>query len=338
MAQRLTRTAAVTLVAACCVSALVGCGPTPTPAVTGTNTAAADATNPAVRKYVDDAVALMKNGIYADTDTWRSTLHDVVPALYKSPTIPDTYAGLNRLVRAAGGGHSRLLTPQQVAQEQASYEAGKTFPVPTAVTTDGITTLTLPQFDGQTQLAMDAYQGAGIAAVRNATTATSCGWVVDLRDNTGGNTWPMLSTVAPLLSDGGHILGFQDRAGTTSWVGVANGNLQHAPDGVGVGVAGFRVQQPVAILTSHWTASAAELVVVAFAGQPHTARVGAPTGGYTTGNVAFDLSDGALLVLTDSWYVDRAGTRYNAGIGPDILSVPDGAVSAARKWLAQQCG
>lgn len=337
VARRLTRTAAVVIVAVSGVCTLVGCDATTTLLVNGTSATAAGTASPAVRRYVDDAVALMKKGIYADTDTWRSTVKEVVPALYLSPTIADTFAGLNRLAHTAGGSHSRLLTSEQVAQDDASYEAGKMFPTPTAVTTDGITTVTLPAFDGQTQLAMDAYQDAGIAAVRSATTLTTCGWIVDLRENGGGNTWPMLSTVAPLLSDG-NIFGFQDRNGTTTWVGAANGNLQSAPDGVTVGVANFHVRQPVAILTSHSTASAAELVVVAFAGQPHTARVGSSTGGYTTGNEAFTLSNGALLVLTTSWYVDRTGTRYSGAIGPDILTTPDHATAAARTWLTQQCG
>ena len=38
-----------------------------------------------------------------------------------------------------------------------------------------------------------------------------CGWVVDLRKNYGGNMWPMLAGVGPVLGEG--IAGFLRRTG-----------------------------------------------------------------------------------------------------------------------------
>jgi hypothetical protein len=39
-------------------------------------------------------------------------------------------------------------------------------------------------------------------AIREAATARPCGWVVDLRRNTGGSLPPMLAAVGPILGDG----------------------------------------------------------------------------------------------------------------------------------------
>ncbi len=64
----------------------------------------------------------------------------------------------------------------------------------------------------------EATQYAHIAqtVIRDADQATTCGWVVDLRRNMGGNMWPMLAGVGPILGEGeaGAIV-FAD--GPTQW-------------------------------------------------------------------------------------------------------------------------
>src|SRR5690606_1433128 len=43
-------------------------------------------------------------------------------------------------------------------------------------------------------------------AVRSLEAKGACGWIVDLRGNGGGNMWPMLDGIGPLLGDS--IVGF----------------------------------------------------------------------------------------------------------------------------------
>ncbi len=101
-----------------------------------------------------------------------------------------------------------------------------------------------------------------------------CGWVVDLRQNSGGNLWPMLAGLGPLLG-GGELA------------------ASVYPDGRRVGVwyrdgqAGFgdytqlrvrtpyrlRAPLPVAVLVGPGTASSAEVLAVALRGQPRHAVV-----------------------------------------------------------------
>jgi carboxyl-terminal processing protease len=56
--------------------------------------------------------------------------------------------------------------------------------------------------------------------------------------------------------------------------------------------------------------------------------------------VAYELSDGAVLVLTVATMADRTGRRYGTSIEPDVQASPrTGAdVAAATTWLASQPG
>ncbi len=292
-----------------------------------------------VRDYVDAAVDLMNEGINGETTAWQTAVAQRVPDLEKMTSKEQTYGGLSALASVAGGRHSFLLSPEQAANLEAPYQDGASFPTPTVSTSNGISVVVLPSFYGQEPNAIEEYQNAGITALRAATAQTTCGWIVDLRDNSGGNTWPMMSAVAPLMSDG-DVMGFRDRDNATSWVSVTNGNVDPGSDDIVAGVANFQVDQPVAILTSGNTASAAEVVVTAFAQQSRTVRVGTPTAGLTTGNVTHDLSDGAVLVLSTSWYVDRTGTRYDGPINPDLFTAPGSSkrpLDTAEEWLATTC-
>ncbi|MEU3854069.1 S41 family peptidase [Streptomyces sp. NPDC029554] len=46
------------------------------------------------------------------------------------------------------------------------------------------------------------YVREGRDAVAKADRPNACGWVIDLRRNHGGNMWPMLAVVGPILGDG----------------------------------------------------------------------------------------------------------------------------------------
>lgn len=233
----------------------------------------------AVRVYVDDAVEFLNDGLYANTPEWTAAVERLTPQLYEKKTIAETFHGISELAEVAGGRHTFLMSPGSAALMSQQYDANAAFLVPTVSTTAGVSTITVPSFGGQEQGAIDRYQDAGVKALRAVAPQTTCGWIIDLRTNSGGNAYPMLSSVAPLLHDG-HVLGFQDRNGDATWVDVENGNIAAPIDyGIQSATADFAVDQPVAIVTGPITASAAETIVVAFAGQADTARIGEPTAG-----------------------------------------------------------
>lgn len=72
----------------------------------------------------------------------------------------------------------------------------------------------------------------------------------------------------------------------------------------------------------------------AFRGLDNIRSFGTNSAGYTSANSARPLFDGALLVLTESPYVDRNGMSLaEVPILPDYVTSPENAEETARAWL-----
>lgn len=86
------------------------------------------------------------------------------------------------------------------------------------------------------------------------------------------------------------------------------------------------------------TASAAEGVVVAFAGRARTRSFGAATYGVPTGNVTYPLPDGFVLAITTSVATDRTGHSYDGPITPTHAGFdPDQAMKSGNQ-LGKRAG
>ncbi len=175
----------------------------------------------------------------------------------------------------------------------------------------------------------DSFDRDAVAAIREVDTVATCGWVVDLRRNVGGNMWPMLHAVRPILGEGNP---FTYRYG--------KGPFSQAP------VYSLKQSGPaIAVLTSRLTVSSGELVTVAFRGLATTRTFGEATGGLSTSNMSFPMVDGAMLVVTVSRAVDRVGRVYDGPIQPDqpveidwtrVASEDDPVLRIAARWLREQ--
>ena len=160
------------------------------------------------------------------------------------------------------------------------------------------------------------------------------GWIVDLRGNTGGNMWPMLTGIGPILGDGivgsfvaadGNITWFyQDgKTGTRNPAGLETVSLtlQEEPVLQTPSVA------PVAVLVDSSTASSAEAITIAFHGRPGSRSFGSRTAGKSTAVQPFKLDDGAELYLTTAIDADRSGKAYPDGFTPDqVISFNGGSM------------
>jgi hypothetical protein len=175
------------------------------------------------------------------------------------------------------------------------------------------------------------------------------GWIVDLRGNTGGNMWPMLTGIGPILGDGaagafvaadGKMTWFyQDgKTGTRNPAGLETVSLTLTDAPVLL-----TPSAPVAVLVDSSTASSAEAITIAFHGRPDTRFFGTRTAGKSTAVQPFKLDDGAEIYLTTAIDADRTGKPFPDGFTPDqIIQSPaaipqpgnDQALLAAQTWLA----
>ncbi|HMO94364.1 MAG TPA: S41 family peptidase [Pirellulaceae bacterium] len=184
--------------------------------------------------------------------------------------------------------------------------------------------------------------------VANAKAKHIVGWIIDLRDNTGGDMWPMLVGVGPINSNG--IQGFFNYGNlSVPWyyehgeAGViTKSNGKHVNFKVSDNVPDFGDSLPLAVLINGRTASSGEAIAISFHGRPHTRFFGKHTAGLSTSNETIKLSDGAVLYLTTSVEADRNNKEFLNGIDPDEpieqADIPLGAdndpmVKRAVRWL-----
>lgn len=165
-----------------------------------------------------------------------------------------------------------------------------------------------------------------------------CGIIVDFSHNRGGNMWPMVAGVLPVLSEG-LLGGFREREGErTSIVSTGNGLLlsgsPHFLNAVDLPQPEFRPRH-IAVIIGSRTASSGEITALLFRGQENARFFGQKTAGVPTGNRTFKLENGAMLHLTVAVTFDRSGREHLEPLVPDVETATP--VEAADSWINSMC-
>jgi C-terminal processing protease CtpA/Prc len=210
----------------------------------------------------------------------------------------------------------------------------------------GIGFVVVPPHEGRNR---PAYVDSLQTQIGALDSAGACGWVVDLRENTGGNIWPMLAGVGPLLdaevvgstTENPPGVGWHYRDGR-SW----SGGYTPPAEPLGWSSAAPRrvanANAPVALLVGRQTASSGEILLVAFLGRGNVRSFGDSTAGRNSVNTSVPLSDGATLIVTSAYPRDRLGRSYPLTVAPDELvssdrsAGGDAALRSAVAWLRRQ--
>lgn len=291
--------------------------------------------------YISAALDIMEfNSVRRYEIDWTAFREETFAEAAGIMTIPETYPVIVSALDRIGDGHSFFREPISSAPP-ALGEA------PSAALLDDVGYLDVPAFSGGgpdgDSLAL-LYHGL-IEGV-DTLAAQTCRWVVDLRGNTGGNMWPMIAGVGPILGE--DTVGFfvDPDSIFRSWV-YTGGEARINDEPVNAAAPPYELEEGdplVAVLTDSLTASSGEAVAVAFRGRPGARSFGQPTWGLSTANAPFLLDDGAVIFLTVSTMADRAGVVYGAELAPDELVVgdktgdpqTDQVLEAALSWLAAQ--
>jgi carboxyl-terminal processing protease len=287
------------------------------------------------RAYLDELLDVMEhnslNRLIIDWIAFRAT---VLTQAAGAQSIPDTYPGVEAALFLLRDDHS-------------SYRAAtgmRLFGTSRSCTAPHAAEPTLPSTIGYVKVAGFAGSGADAMAFANAIqqeieasdSEDTIGWMVDVRGNGGGNMWPMIAGIGPVLGEGvgGYFIDPEGTEGVWEYRAGASWLDGIAQQRVDTPYRLRREQPRVAVLTDGQVISSGEAVVVAFRGRPSTRSFGTPTCGLSTANHGFRMSDGATLNLTVATMADRTKTLYGDSIAPDeIVSSPDQAVQRAVDWL-----
>lgn len=164
-------------------------------------------------------------------------------------------------------------------------------------------------------------------------------WVVDLRQNTGGNMWPILAGLNALTEDG--IVGYfvlPNENRELKWLS-RNGEMMHSK----ATIDNYKIENlngKIAILLDSMTGSSGEMTAVSFSGLNNVKFFGVPSWGATTANYTHDLLLGAQLYLAESYIADRNHKKFLGKIIPETViqiseKEKDAALETAKNWLYQ---
>lgn len=318
-----------------CDQAIAPLSSTPTPTL-----------SPQARAYLTQALDdMQQHSVNRKKINWTALRQEAFAEANHAKTPADTYSAIVLALSHLGDHHSFFVEPQAAAQPSAGGTTSDLEPLGQLLA-HSIGYLDLPGFLGVGQAANQYVQFAQ-DAIRRVDQTGTCGWIVDLRNNTGGNMWPMLAGVGPILGDG--VAGwFVDPDGVKQAWGYSGGQAQQAGSMIISAESPYHLKHslpPVAVLTSRYTASSGEAITVAFRGRPSTRSFGQPTAGVPTANRAYTLSDGAIMQITVALDADRTGQTYDSSISPDqaVSSLPrlqpradDQVAQAALTWLHTQ--
>ncbi len=314
--------------------------------------------------YLDRCLTEMERLSIRRTEIdWSDVRTQVFEAADGAQSPAETHDAIRLAIRLLDDGHSYLYVPAPpptAGDDTAEADWGEAWVI--ASTSEDLTArrldgdvgyVLIPSFGGESSwdpAAANAFADRIHEAVRELDASGVTGWVVDLRFNSGGNMWPMLAGLGPLVGDG-EIGAFVAGRSTAPWLyawggagtpGVRNAQVAtpHRLENPGA---------PVAVLTGKYCLSSGEAIVTALRGRPNTRFFGVPTGGASTATQPIWLGDGAMVFLTTAVYADRTGRTYGGPIAPDVVveggprlaadladDSADPVLAEARRWLSEQ--
>lgn len=287
--------------------------------------------------YLQQLLDIMQaHSINRLTIDWTAFRARVFEEAAGAQTIRETYSAIQVALEMLGDGHS-LFEPPVGAPLRAGRVGcgGPSASVPPLPDTIGY--VKVPQFSG-TAAEADALANRLQHDIMAADRDDLVGWIVDVRGNSGGNMWPMVAGIGPVLGEG--VAGyFIDPTGVeTSWE-YRNGEALEGGVVDQRVTAPYRLKRPwprVAVLTDIGVASSGEAVVISFRARPNTRSFGDRTCGLSTGNQGYTMSDGGILLLTEVYMADRTKTKYGYAVAPDeSITDPAQVVERAVAWLKE---
>lgn len=287
--------------------------------------------------FLNEVLNIMEtNSINRNTIDWTEFRSKVFEKVGAAQTIDETYVGIGEALTLLGDNHSFFRKPDGGGIFGNRSIRCNAAPIFSFSVPENIGYVKVSGFSGSRE------EGVPFAdriqeSIRSQDSPDLIGWVVDLRGNTGGNMWPMIAGIGPVLGEGtvGYFVDPDDNQ--SAW-GYSNGRSIINGNTAVQSSDSYKLISPtpkVAVLLDNDIASSGEAVAIAFVGRENTRSFGSPTCGLSTANQSFTLSNDAQLLLTVSYMADRNLNLFGTPIVPDEEISNEEVFDRAVAWLNQ---
>jgi carboxyl-terminal processing protease len=301
------------------------------------------------KDYLDEVFKIVEeHSIRRDSVDFKEIKRKAYSKLKNTDSIENCYPIVKSILKDLGDRHSFFMPKKEVEKWQStneSYGNNELITFNCKLINQDIGYIHMKGFSSGDSVSIQQYADSLQNQIKSMDNEKIKGWIVDLRENTGGNCWPMLTGLGPLLGNG--ICGYfiDNNQNKSSWF------YQNGESGIDslpiTKVSGqpyklLNELNPIAVLTGRRTVSSGEVVVTAFHNKSNVKSFGENTGGLSTGNVNYRLSDGSMIFLTSSIYADREGNVFGKQIEPDemitfsyheIGQSTDAVINRAMEWI-----
>jgi carboxyl-terminal processing protease len=288
------------------------------------------------KNYLSEVLNIMReNSLTRYNVDWGNIISEINTLAVNVNTIKDTFPAITKALELLGTNHSflrsssgDLLAYHSTLNCEQSFEINEPF-------IDNIGYLKVNGFSSDNDDSIKNFATNIQNSIAQQDNENLLGWVVDLRDNTGGNMWPMIAGLGPFFDETvlGHFIDVDENI--VSW-GYENGSSLIGNRKI------VTVDEPylllnslpkVAILSSNRLASSGEATLIAFKKQFNVRVFGTDTCGLSTANKMFKLSDGSELILTTAIMADRKQNKYGHRLSVDQIETQEDVLNKAIEWL-----
>jgi carboxyl-terminal processing protease len=280
------------------------------------------------QSLLDEVLNFMEKNYYRrDQVSWSDLAAGARERLRAATNCEDAYSSISWCFTQLKEPHSFIMDPDKAAR----YTGDESVPSgPSNLSElvgeikgewlqDSIAYLSIPWVSTTDSLICERIADSLQQEIARLDTRNISRWIIDLRRNSGGNCWPMLAGIGPLLGEG--VYGYFVASGEKIPIAYYDGSAFQGKHVLcRVSNRGYKTRSShnsIVVLTSRRTVSAGEILALAFKGRQQTCLIGEATAGLTTANATYSLSDKSMLVLTVCQEADRTGRICEGRIQPD---------------------
>jgi C-terminal processing protease CtpA/Prc len=281
---------------------------------------------------------IKKNSIYSDSLDWIKIKKDLTEL--SRGLKNDSYLLVNYMksqLRAIGDNHSFFANDKQLKKLQECADCTK----PYAKLIDSNTAyLSVPGFIAKNKSSQLEFATLIQHLIKSLDSNYNIKyWIIDLRENWGGDMYPMIAGLAPIIGEGTYGYFVMPKKEREEWY-YKKGKCGEEKKQY------FEIKHPytlrndsikIAVLIGGNTASSGEAAAVSFIGKKNVKTFGNKSAGYTTGNEGYKLPNDWWIALATCWFSDRNGKLYLHNIEPDVIlekGITDERVfSTVQKWF-----
>lgn len=276
-----------------------------------------------------------QHGYYADRVDWPQ-IETKAKLLLTSRGEP---TAIRFVLEALGDRHSSYIPPTGETADAVknSNQKSEKLLSETRTPVAGIPVIRILAWSGTSQQAMAVTRSLR-EQLNSVLSVPRCGIILDFSNNRGGNMWPTLVGLSPLLTEG--LLGSFKSAQGEAWL-IEKWQNKIFYRGESHNLNSAITEQPtyparrIAIIVGPFSASSGEIVPILLQGQQNVRVFGQPTAGLATANTSFSLPNGGSVNITTALTVDRHGEIVETRLMPDEETLRP--LETAANWVMRQC-